>query len=94
MGREDDRPVPAELADEGPDLRNLLGIQARGGLVEYEDLGISEKGLGQAEALLIAFGEVAHQAVGFRGHTAAVQDLLYLSRPPRALHPFYLGHEA
>ena len=59
MGGEDDGAVLAQSLDDVADLDDLLGIQTDGGLVQDQDLGIADEGLGEADTLLIALGQVA-----------------------------------
>src|SRR5204863_6284045 len=48
-----------EALDELAGLDDLLGVEARGGLVEDEHVGVGEDGLGEADALAVALGEPA-----------------------------------
>ena len=57
MGAEDDGVLLAQLLDEVPDLDDLDGVQAHSGLVQDNDLGVAQQGLGDAHPLLIALGE-------------------------------------
>jgi hypothetical protein len=59
VGREDDRAALAQLTDQGADLGDLVGVEARGGLIEDEQVGLMEDRLGEADALAIALGERA-----------------------------------
>lgn len=57
VGGNEDGVGLAEVADEFADLADLVGIEAIGGLVENEQLGIVDEGIRQADALAEAFGE-------------------------------------
>ena len=63
MGREHDGVLAGERLDELADLDDLGGIEADGGLVEDEHLGIAEESLGEADALPLSLGEIADHAV-------------------------------
>ena len=78
MGRD----VPDELEDLGPAGR----IEVRGRLVEEEDLGIVDEGLGQLEALLHARGVRVEEPVSRFAEADVEKDLV------GALHGFLAGH--
>ena len=59
-------PAACDLADDALDLGGGAGIEARGGLVEEEDLGPQRPGAREREALLLAAGEHARRR-GRRG---------------------------
>ncbi len=82
VGGEEDRPVPPELLDEVPDLAHLVGIEADGRLVEDEDLGIVGEDVGEADALAVALGEMADDAVRDVGDPHALEGP---EDPPRPL---------
>ena len=63
VGRKNDGMAAGEPLDEMADLDDLLGIEADGGLVENDDLGIMDQGLGQADALLITARKALDQVV-------------------------------
>src|SRR5438132_1685149 len=48
-GEEDRHALGTEPADELADLAHFLGVEADGGLVEDEELGLVEEGLGESE---------------------------------------------
>ena len=50
------------FADQSGDLKAERGIEARGGLIEDEELGFGGQGPGQGETLALPAGEVAHAA--------------------------------
>ncbi|EKD35016.1 MAG: Methionine synthase vitamin-B12 independent, partial [uncultured bacterium] len=58
-----ERVVFPQFHEELLDLRTCLAIQRRGGFIEKEDLGIRNKGPGDAQTLLLSAGKVAGIAV-------------------------------
>ncbi len=68
---------PASVLDELARLDDLLGIEARGGLVEDQHIGVVDDRLGQADALPVALGELAQQLVAHVADGAALQDLIH-----------------
>jgi hypothetical protein len=60
---EHDRVLAAEALDQLARLDDLLGIEARGRLVEDEDVRVVEDGLGEAHALAISLGEAGPMRV-------------------------------
>ena len=53
-----------ENTDEVLELDAGLGVEAGGGLVHDEDLGVVEKGAPESEALGLAFGKLVRKAIG------------------------------
>ena len=66
MGGEEDGFFASDCEDEVADFADLIGIEARGGFVEDEKVGLMDDGLGDADALSVPARE------GFDG---AVKDL-------------------
>src|SRR6185312_4348420 len=64
VGREEDRVVAPEVADEAADLADLVGVEPGGGLVEEEDRRAADEGVGEGDALAVALRQVADPAVG------------------------------
>src|SRR6478735_5967782 len=61
-GDEDHRhPLGSQLGDLGLDLRLGADVDAPGGLVEDEDLGLDDQPASEQHLLLVAAREVAHQ---------------------------------
>ena len=54
---------PASALEQFADFDDLLGVEAGGGLVEDQDVGVVDDRLGEADALPVAFGELADQLV-------------------------------
>ncbi|OPZ23512.1 MAG: hypothetical protein BWZ02_03186 [Lentisphaerae bacterium ADurb.BinA184] len=64
MAAQDDRLAAAgEEADDVLDLTAADGVEARGGFIEDDQLGVVDKGLGEADATGHALGELADGAV-------------------------------
>ena len=68
VAAEDDRVLPAQLADQVADLDDLRRIQAHGGLVQDHHLRIAQYRLRDAHALAVALGQVADQPMHHRRH--------------------------
>ena len=62
-GENDGAAAPLEVVDQVPQMAARLGIEAGGGLVEKEQLGIADQGAGHGQALLLAAGEPADAGV-------------------------------
>ena len=66
VGRKDDgAAVELELVDQIPKLAAGLRVEAGGGLVEEQKIGIADQGAGQREALLLAAGKGSDAGVLF-----------------------------
>ena len=52
----------AQGADEGEHVADLPRVEAVGGLVEDQHLGLVDERLGESDALAVALGEVPEQA--------------------------------
>ena len=50
--------VAGELFDQLPRFDDLLGVEAGGGFVEDQDVGVVNQGLGEADALPVAFRQL------------------------------------
>ena len=89
-GEENGLPPVRQDADDLADLPHALGIQAVGGLVEDDQLGVVEHGGGQGEALLHA------QRVGAEAVSGAVRqaDQLQALFDARAAHPLHRSGDA
>lgn len=57
--REDDSAVRGEISYQLPDLDNLVGVETCCRLVEDYDFRVADEGLGNSDALSVAFGEGA-----------------------------------
>ena len=77
VGGEEDRLVLADLTDEGADFLELVGVEAGGGLVEDEHVGVVDERLSEADALLVALGELGDALVGFGGEACHADHLLH-----------------
>ena len=94
MGAEDDGILLGQLADEGTQLQNLLGVQAHGGLIQNEHLGEAQQRLGQAYTLAVALGQVANEAAQHLVHPGHLGHPVHLGLPLTLRHLFQLGGEA
>ena len=52
---------PPEALDQLAGLDDLLGVEAGGRLVEDQHVGVVQDGLGEADALAVALGELADE---------------------------------
>lgn len=71
-----------------PYLNDLDGVQAHGGFIQDDDLGIAQQGLGDPHPLLIALGQGGDAAAGHTldsGLTDHLVDLPLQFRPTQAL---------
>ena len=87
---EDDGVRAGELANELPRLDDLLGVEARRGLVEHQHLGVVDDGLREAHALPVALREAAALPVGHVGHPGALHHLVHATADVLA-HALDLG---
>ena len=76
VGRENDRTLFAKVANEGSDLDELVGVEAGGGFIEDEQLGIAEERLGEADTLAVAFAQFADMLVTLRRQADAVDEVI------------------
>ena len=72
---ENDRVVARQALDQRPGLDDLLRVQAGGGLVQNQDVGIVDDRLRQSDALPVAFGKLADQLVADIGDGASLASL-------------------
>ena len=72
VGREHDRLVLAQLADQVPHLVLLVRVEAVGGLVQDQHLGIVDQRLREAGAVLVALGQRVDRLVQHRRQEAAL----------------------
>ena len=75
VGGEKDHLVFAHLTDEGADFLQLIGVEARGWLVEDKHLGVVDESLGESDALTVALGELRYLLVSLWGETSELYDL-------------------
>lgn len=77
MGGEDDGfSLAFEEEHEVADLAGAEGVNAGGGFVEEEEVGVVEEGLGQADALEHAFGVGAEASVSSGAEIDEIEELL------------------
>jgi len=90
---QDDRPFLANLFDEIPDLGDLVWVEAARGLVQNQDVRVVQHGLRQADALAIAFRQLADQLPGHIGQATAAADFLDAPEDAVAAHAVHVGCE-
>jgi hypothetical protein len=76
VGAENDGVVAGEMLQQFADLDDLLGVETGSGFVEDEDIGIVDDGLGQSDALAVAFGELADELLADVAQSATADDLI------------------
>ena len=77
VGREEDGLGFSETLDKLADFVFLVGIQAVGGLIENQHLGVVQKGLGEAGAVAIAFRERIDRLAGDAGEEAGLDGTFH-----------------
>ena len=93
VGGQDHGLLPAQAPDQLADLDDLVGIEAGGGLVEDEDPGVVQHGLGEARALPEALGQLVDAPVHHAGEAALLDDPLQALAPARAGEATGIGDE-
>ena len=86
--------LPAQSLDQVPDLDDLPGVQAHGGLVQDDDLGVAQQGLGDAHPLPVALGRgCSMQPVRARRPmpVASIRSVDLTPRAPPWRRPFALA---
>ena len=68
--------IAGEGLQQFADFDDLLGVETAGGLVEDQDVGVVDDGLGDADALAVAFGQLADQLGADVAEGAAPDDLV------------------
>ncbi len=69
-------PIDPQLLEQGRASRSGRGVEARGRLVEQEDLRVVQQHAGQAEPLGHAAGEARDQGVALVGQVDELEHLL------------------
>ena len=64
-GEQDGAAGRLELLDQFPELAAGLRIEAGGGLIEKQKIGIADEGAGESESLLLAAGKIADAGILF-----------------------------
>ena len=93
MGTEDNGMGLAQLLDKVTDLNDLNGVEAYGGLVQNNDLGITQQRLGDAHALLVPLGEGGDTAVLHMFDLGQTDDRVDLPVQLLAPQPLGLTHK-
>ena len=76
------------------DFDNLLGVESHSRLVEDEHFWLVDEGLGQADALPVALGQVADHRVSLVGNAGLFHGVVDPAVESRAGHAFDLGDKA
>ena len=76
MGRNEDRPVAAQPAEDPPEPDPLLGVQPDRGLVHNEELRVGEDGLGDPEPTHHASREGARSLMAHVGEPHILKGLI------------------
>jgi len=63
-----------EILNQFPEDPDLIGVQADGGFVKDEEVGLVDEGIGQSDALLVSLGEVAHEFAMDVHESALLED--------------------
>ena len=78
MGGEDDGAAGAlQVIHEVPEMPASLRIEAGGGLVEEQQLGIADQRAGHGQALLLAAGKRAHAGIAFFFELGSGDDFVH-----------------
>ncbi len=76
VGAENDGVLARQCVQQIADFDNLLGVEAGGGLVENQHVGIVDDGLRDADALAVAFRKLADQLVAHVAQGAAADHFI------------------
>ena len=74
----------ARASDQLGELRQLVGVEAAGGLVEQQQLGLGDQRAGERDAFLDGVGQRARQAVGDIAQPSRVEGAIARSRSARS----------
>ena len=94
VGGEHDRVLASQALDQLAGLDDLLGVEARGGLVEDEHVRVVEDGLGEAHPLAVALRELADEGVAHVAHPGLPDHVVDLPAAILGGDPLDLGAEA
>ena len=90
---EDHRVGPSQLTDQVADLNDLERIQPHRGLIQDNDLRVSQQRLGNTHPLPVALGQSGDPAAPHLLYSSLLHDLLYLVLQLQTMQPFGLPHE-
>ena len=76
VGGKNNGVVAGQAFDQLAGFEDLVRIEAGGGLVQHQDVGIVQNRLSQADALAVAFGELADFLLADIGDGALLHDLI------------------
>ncbi len=94
VGRQDDGVVAPELPHEGTRLADLVRVQSGGGLVQDDDGGPGDDGIGKPHPLAIPLRQVSDPLVRDVDHARLAHGVVDVRPPPRAVYALELGPEA
>ena len=90
---DDGHSLKQEVGQDVPELPPRDGIDAGGGFVEQQQIGLVDQGTGQGEFLLHTAGEPIGAAVAELGQAGEVQQALGPCAPLRSVHLVQVGEE-
>ena len=91
MGAEDDGVVSGEAFDQVARFVDLFGVETGSRLIQDQNFRIVDDGLGETNALAVAFGELAQQLVFHVCNRTAIQYVVNSLRQFRPRQPFDLA---
>ena len=84
----------AQAPDQAPHLDDLVGIEAGGGLIEHQDLGVVQQGGRESHALAVALRELADRAGEHPADAAGVHHHRQATTARVEVEAAHLRHEA
>ena len=93
MAAEQHRPALTASADQVACLHHLHRVQAVGGFVQQQHLGVGQGGLGQAHPLAVTFGQGADDLARHASQRVVGHGLVHRMPPRRAAQAFGSGHK-
>ena len=93
MAAEQHRSLALETLDQLADFNDLVGIQTAGRFVQNENFGITDQSLGQAYALAVTMGQVAHQFAAHIVQARAVDEVIQVGLLAARWHFLDFSHE-
>ena len=79
-----------QFTDQAADFDDLRRVQTDGGLIQNDDLGMAQQGLGNPHPLAVALGQVPDQPRHYVCQTSPPGCLFHLCSPLAPLDPFEL----
>ena len=84
----------AQFLDQVADLDDLQRVQAHGGFVQNDDLGVAQQRLGDAYTLPVTFGQVGNAAVAHSVNAGFLDDFLDLTVQFLAVQALCFAHKS